>query len=87
MKSKRIAALVACAGLVWGSAHAAPDGTETRPQQPREIIILELQETPTEQEQAVLNMLLMQILSALEAEGENVELQLVAPASMVGERI
>jgi hypothetical protein len=85
MKSKRIAALVACAVLTWGSAHAAPDGTEALPQQPQEIIILELQETPTQQEQAILSMLLMQILSALQAEGQNVEVQLVAPQQ--GERI
>lgn len=78
MKSKGIAALVAGAGLIWGSAHAAPDPAEL-PLQPHEIIVLELQETPTEQEQAVLNMLLLQILSALQAEGENVEVQFIVP--------
>lgn len=84
MKSKRIAALVACAGLAWGSAHAAPDAAELPPQ-PQEVIILELQETPTEQEQAILSMLLLQILSALQAEGQSVEVQFVAPPQ--GERI
>jgi hypothetical protein len=84
MKSKGIAALVACAGLIWGSAHAAPDAAELPPE-PQEIIILELQETPTEQEQAILSMLLMQILTALQAEGQNVEVQFVVPAQ--GERI
>ena len=84
MKSKRIAALVACAGLTWGSAHAAPDAAELSPQ-PQEVIILELQETPTEQEQAILSMLLLQILTALQAEGQNVEVQFVAPQQ--GERI
>jgi hypothetical protein len=84
MKSKGIAALVACGGLLWGPAHAAPDAAELPPE-PQEIIILELQETPTEQEQAVLSMLLMQILAALQAEGENFEVQLIAPAQ--GDRI
>jgi hypothetical protein len=83
MKSKRVAALVACAGLVWGSAHAAPDAAEVPP--PQEIIILELQETPTEQEQAILSALIQQILATLEAEGENVEVQVLVPQQ--GERI
>jgi hypothetical protein len=84
MKSKRIAALVACAAFSWGSAHAAPDPAEL-PAEPREIIILELQETPTEQEQAILSTLLMQIIAALQAEGQNVEVQFVV--SPQGERI
>jgi hypothetical protein len=78
MKSKTIAALVACAGLAWGSAHAAPQTPEAVPEQ-HEVIILELQEMPTEQEQAILSMLLMQIIAAMQAEGEAVEVQLVAP--------
>jgi hypothetical protein len=84
MKSKVIAALVACATLAWGSAHAEPDAAEL-PVQPQEIIILELHEMPTEQEQAILSTLLMQIIAALQAEGQNVEVQFVV--SPQGERI
>ena len=86
MKSNRVvAALVASAGLLWGSAQAAPEAAQ---EQIPEIIILEMQ--PMEpgavlDEQTLLGMLLLQLLSAMQAQGENVEIQFIAP--QVGERI
>jgi hypothetical protein len=82
MKSKFLAALVASAGLVWGTAHAAPDMANVSPEGP--VIVLELQPIPgvepgSEQEQAILGMLLQQLLSAMQAEGESVEVQRVTP--------
>ena len=86
MKSKRtVAALVASAGLLWGSAHAAPEAAQ---EQIPEIIILEMQPMApgaAMDEQTLLGMLLLQLLSAMQAEGENVEIQFIAP--QVGERI
>ena len=89
MKSKLIAALATSAALMWGSAHAAPEPAEVILETP-DIIVLELQPIPgieagSEQEHAILTMLLMQVLSAMQAEGENVEVQLVTPQR--GERI
>jgi hypothetical protein len=88
MKSKFIAALVASAGLVWGTAHAAPDISNAPSEGP--VIVLELQPIPgvepgSEQEQALLNMLLLQLLSALQAEGESLEVPMVTPT--VGQSI
>lgn len=67
MKPKRrIAALTAGAALIWGSAHAGPETPE--PVQETPVIILELQPGPpgaagsAEQEQALLSMLLLQLL-------------------------
>ena len=94
MMSRKVgAALAASVALMWGSAHAAPEAAEMPPAQVPEVIILELQpvapgEATAEssaQEQAMLGMLLMQLLGAMQAEGENVEVQFVAPPS--GERI
>ena len=89
MKSKFIAALVASAGLAWGTAHAAPDAANA-PSEGTPVIVLELQPIPgvepgSEQEQALLSMLLMQLLSAMQAEGESVEVQPLQP--VVGQRI
>ena len=87
MKSKLVAALVASAALLWGPAHAASDLADPQAQDPG-VIILELQpgaEGASEQDQAMLGMLLLQLLSAMQAEGDNVEVQPVAPP--VGERI
>ena len=83
MKSKHIAALVASAGLIWGTAHAAPDIANIAPDQP-EVIILELQPMPgvqpgSEQEQAILGMLLLQLLNAMQAVGDGIEVQLATP--------
>jgi hypothetical protein len=84
MKSKFIAALVASAGLVWGTAHAAPDIANAPSEGP--VIVLELQPIPgvepgSEQEQAILSMLLMQLLSALQGEGESTEVEIVHPVA------
>ena len=89
MKSKFIAALVASAGLVWGTAHSAPD-VGNAPSEGTPIIVLEMQPIPgiepgSEQEQALLNMLLMQLLSAMQAEGQSVEVEVVQP--VVGQAI
>jgi hypothetical protein len=89
MKSKFTAALVASAGLAWGTAHAVPDIVNA-PSGESPVIVLELQPIPgvepgSEQEQALLNMLLLQLLSALQAEGESVEIQPMTPT--IGQRI
>jgi hypothetical protein len=90
MKWKLVAALVASAVLIGGPAHAAPDTAESPAQEPR-IIVFELQPmTPdaqagSDQEQALLSMLLLQLLTALQSEGDNVDVQFVQPQS--GERI
>ncbi len=92
MKSKKIlAALGAAAALAWGSAQAAPDLAEGMPDIPG-VIILEIQpgmlggvSVDNAQDQALLGMLLLQLLSAMQGEGENIEVQFVAPPQ--GERI
>jgi hypothetical protein len=88
MSMKTVAAIAAAAGLMWGSAHAAP---ETAPQM-SEVIILELPPmAPGEavqggdQEQALLGMLLLQLLGAMQAEGDMIEVQ--PPSSAQGQRI
>jgi hypothetical protein len=84
MKSKFIAALVASAGLVWGTAHAAPDTSEALPEDPG-VVVLELAPMPgvepgSEQEQAILGLLVQQLIEAMQAQGEgNVEVQFVPP--------
>jgi hypothetical protein len=90
MKSKRaIAALVASAGCILGPAHAAPDATEAQPDIP--VIILELQplepgaQAGGEYEQALMNLLLLQLLMGMQTEGDSIDVQFVAPAP--GERI
>jgi hypothetical protein len=89
MKSKLIAALVASAGLAWGTAHAAPD-IANAPSDGTPVIVLELQPIPgvepgSEQEQAIVAMLLQQLLSAMQAEGDSVEVQRIQPVQ--GQRI
>jgi hypothetical protein len=91
MKSKQtMAALVAAASLLWGSAHAAPEAGEQGLEGPG-VVILELQaiipgiEAGSEQEQALMGMLLLQLLAAMQAESESVEVPLTVP--VVGERI
>jgi len=84
MKSKFIAALVASAGLVWGTAHAAPEMANTPSGGP--VIVLELQPIPgvepgSEQEQAIVSMLLMQLLGVMQAEGNSVEVDSVQPVA------
>lgn len=62
----RIAALAVGATFLWGSAHASPETPE--PVQEIPVIILEVQPGPqgstgtAEQEQALLSMLLLQLL-------------------------
>lgn len=97
MKSMRqVAAVLAAVGFTWGAAHAGPEAAEAMPEMP--VIILELQPIAPgeaaggelmvpggEQEQMMLGMLLLQLLSAMQAEGENVEVQFAAPQE--GQRI
>jgi len=92
MRPKRaVAAAVAAATLAWGSAQAAPE-TEAMPEVPG-VIILELQPpgpgeatAGTDQEQALLGLLLLQLLGAMHGESGNVDnVQPVAPA--MGTRI
>jgi hypothetical protein len=89
MKSKSLAALVAAAGLIWGTAHAAPDTTEALPEAPNAIVI-ELQPIPgvepgSEQEQAILGMIVQQLLDAMQSQGAmqaqdgSMEVQFVPP--------
>ncbi len=84
MKPKQtMAALVASTALLWGSAHAAPEALQGA--EIPDVIILELQpmtpgvEPGSSQEQALMTMLLLQLLGAMQAEGENVDVQLVSP--------
>ena len=87
MKPKRrIAALAVGAALIWGSAHAAPETPE--PLQETPVIILELQPLPpgtagaAEQEQALLSMLLLQLLMGgvqIESGSGSVEPAVVTP--------
>ena len=91
VSKKAVAAIAASVALLWGSAHAAPEAAEIN-EMP--VIILELQPmmpdgtaaaAPSEQEQAMLGMLLLQLLGAMQAEGANVEVERVAP--VVGQSI
>lgn len=93
MSKSTIAALAAAAGLIWGSAHAAPEGTEQAPAELPGVIIFELTPTipgeggagselgATEQEQAMMAMLLLQLMSVMQAEGDTIEVQQVAPST------
>lgn len=92
MKLKKFSAALAGLSLLWGTAFAQSEPVQT-PDAP--IIILELQPgqlQPTDpaggqsevNEQAMLGMLLMQLLSALQAEGDNAEIQLIVPAADSG---
>jgi hypothetical protein len=87
--NQTVAALVAGTALLWGSAHAAPEAAEAA--EVPEVIILELQPNVpgvapgSEQEQALVTMMLLQLLGAVQAEGGNVEMQFVAPEP--GQRI
>ena len=85
MKLKSIAALLTAAGLAFSSAHAAPEAAESLVEVP--VLILELQpgEGMSEQDQAMFAMLLMQLLGGMQAEGDNIEVQFIAPQS--GQRI
>ena len=75
MKPMRtIATLTASALLMWGSAQAAPEAPETGEGVP--VIILELAPQPgvggaqpSEQEQAMMAMLLLQLLMGMEPQG------------------
>lgn len=80
-----IAALVASAALIGGSALAAPDTTEAAQEAP--FIIIELMPggpgepgaaTASEQEQAIMSMLLLQLLMGLQIEGESPDVQSIA---------
>src|SRR5688572_4356179 len=84
LPKRTIAALAAGAALIVGSALAAPDMPETAQETP--FIIIELlppegSGTPgataqSEQEQAIMTMLLLQLLmGGLQIEGENSEVQ------------
>lgn len=72
MKPKSMAALVTSAALLWGTAHAAPEA-ET-PGQPPGVIILEMQPgvpgMDLNNEQAILGMILLQLLTGMQAQGE-----------------
>jgi hypothetical protein len=93
MSKKAFTAVVAAAGLIFGSAHAAPEATEGMPGEMPGVIILDLgpaapgagEATPSEQEQAMMTMLLLQLLGVMGNEGAPVEVQMVAPSP--GERI
>jgi hypothetical protein len=73
MKPAKIAAALAALSLAWSTAFAQSGATET-PEVPS-IIILEIQPLPGEPDQmppidqAAIEMLLMQLLATLEAEG------------------
>ena len=81
-----IAALVASAALIGGSALAAPDTPEAAQGAP--FFIIELlppdgsggpgSTAPSEQEQAIMGMLLLQLLMGLQTEGEGSEVQPIA---------
>jgi hypothetical protein len=90
MKSNRVvAALAAGAALAWGSAHAAPEAAEPAPEAPG-IIIFQLEpaqpgtapqageagQAASEHEQVMLGMLLLQMLGAMQSEGESAEVRL-----------
>jgi hypothetical protein len=81
MKSKFIAALVASAGLIWGTAHAAPDVSEASPEDPG-VVVLELGPMPgvepgSAQEQAIMAAIVQQLLEAMQADQGNVEVEYV----------
>jgi hypothetical protein len=85
MKSKLVAALVVSAALIWGPAHAAPEPAEIVLEAPG-VIVLQLEPIPgvepgSEQEQAILNMLLLQVLGAMQAEGQNIEVEVIQPTA------
>ena len=88
MKPRKILAALAALSLSWSTAFAQSGPTET-PEIPS-IIILEIQPMPGEQgqmplDQATLEMLLMQILATLEAEGRlPQERQIIVPTSEPG---
>ena len=89
MKSKFIAALVASAGLMWGTAHAAPDTSEALPEETG-VVVLELAPIPgvepgSAEEQAILGLLVQQLIEAMQAQGEgNVEVEFVPPVQAQG---
>jgi hypothetical protein len=81
MKSKLVAALVASAGLIWGTAHAAPDVSEASPEDPG-VVVLELGPIPgvepgSEQEQAIVAAIVQQLLEGMQADQGNVEVEYV----------
>ena len=88
MKPRKILAALAALSLSWSTAFAQSGPTET-PEIPS-IIILEIQPMPGEQgqmplDQATLEMLLMQLLATLEAEGRlTQERQIIVPTSEPG---
>lgn len=93
MRCKRIAAMIAAAGLISGSARAAPESADQpTPDEAPGVIIFQLQpsepgqeQNASEQEQAIMAMLLLQLLGAMEPQGEPAEVPIVAPST--GERI
>jgi len=81
MKSKFIAALVASAGLIWGTAHAAPDASDASPEDPG-VVVLELAPIPgvepgSEQEQAIVAAIVQQLLEGMQTDQGNVEVEYV----------
>ena len=86
MKLKSIAAFLTAAAFAFSSAHAAPEAAQGTVEVP--VIILELQpgaEGVSEQDQAMFAMLLLQLLGGMHAEGDNIDVQFIAPQS--GQRI
>jgi hypothetical protein len=89
MKSKSIAALVATAGLIWGTAHAAPDVSKASPEDPG-VVVLELGPIPgvepgSAQEQAIMAAVVQQLLEAVQTDQGNVEVEYVPQPA--GQRI
>jgi hypothetical protein len=88
MKLTKLPAALAGLSLLWGTAFAQSEPVQA-PELPG-VIILELQPVApgdseaAANEQAMLGMLLMQLLAALEAEGERPEIQLVVPTAEPG---
>jgi hypothetical protein len=89
MKSKTMSAALAGLSLIWSTAFAQSGPTEM-PETPS-IIILELEPMQpgaggplSEADQAMLGMLVMQLLATLEAEGNAQEPQIVVPRSNPG---
>ena len=96
MRPKRaVAAIAAAVALAWGSAQAAPEAAEAIPEVPG-VIILELQPLgpgeaavgSTDQEQALLGLLLLQLLGAMQGQdnvGVDLDVHPVTPP--IGTRI
>ena len=83
MNVKKISAALAGLSLLCGTAFAQPEAVQAP--EPPAMIILEIQPVdpstgePVAVDEATINMILMQLLAALEAEGGERELPLLAP--------